>query len=364
MRRSSRLTLVGLFGLAGLLGAVACSDERREGAAAERGSTPTLAAPSDGSSAPGELSEGRDASGSGAELPSERAGETVDLWIGGDLHWGEGGPEVLEPLRSLVPSGSIGVLNLEGPIGDRPSDRVPAAAGEAPILSNGEAVPARLREIGVAVVGIANNHADDLGATGRGRTIEVLRAARVEPAGGDAGTAIVEHGGLKLAVSAHYLRPGEPVDLGEELRAARAGVDHLIATFHVDAPPSYLPSAELRAGVAQAVEAGATVVAAHGSHALARVERRGPAVIAWGLGNLAFACRCTDEVDAGILRVGLRGGELALAEWIPIAAGLDGQPLAPHPEAPLLFELLGSLRSSPGEVIDGRYRLELGGRRP
>ena len=312
---------------------------------------------SDGPTAP-EPSGGLDASSPVA--PRRTAGGGVDLWIAGDLHWGDGGAEVLAPLRSLVPAGSLGVLNLEGPIGARPSDKAPAAAGEAPVLSNSEAVPELLRGLGVGVVGVANNHADDLREAGRRRTIEALRGVGIDPVGGDAGSVIVERGGLRLGFSAHYLRPGAPVSVAEELRRLRAEVDHLIATFHVDAPPSYLPSAELRDGAEQAVEAGASVVAAHGSHALARLERRGEAVIAWGLGNLAFACRCTDEVDAGILRIRLRPGELALVEWIPIAAGLDGQPVAAHPEAPLLFELMGSLRSSPGEVVDGRYRLDLG----
>ncbi len=362
--------LIGLIGLIGQLGLAGCSGASGPGAGAEGArriggidpSTPSEASALGEASASGEASALGEASGPHDEDPEGGGREAVDLWIAGDLHWGEGGPQVLEPLRSLVPPGSLGVLNLEGPVGERPSDGVPPAAGEAPILSNGAAVPARLRSLGVAVVGVANNHADDLGAAGRLRTIEALRAVGIEPAGGDAGIVIVERGGLRLAVSAHYLRSGEPVEVREELREARAQVDHLIATFHVDAPPSYLPSAELRAGVEQAVDAGAVVVAAHGSHALARLERRGSAVVAWGLGNLAFACRCTDELDAGILRVRLGAGGVALAEWVPIAAGLDGQPLAPHPEAALLFQLMGSLRSSPGEVIDGRYRLDLGER--
>ncbi len=357
LRRRGLLRLVGLAGLAGLGGSAGCTKAEREGAAG-RGTGQALR--SERATDP-EVSQGLEV----ADIRESRrgAGEGVDLWIAGDLHWGEGGAEVLEPLRSLVPAGSLGVLNLEGPIGARPSDRVPSAAGEAPVLSNGEAVPGLLRALGVGVVGVANNHADDLGEAGRRRTIEALRGAGVDPVGGDVGAAIVERGGLRLGFSAHYLPPGAPVSVSEELRGLRAQVDHLIVMFHVDAPPSYLPSAELRAGVEQAVGAGASVVAAHGSHALARVERRGETVIAWGLGNLAFACRCTDEVDAGLLRIRLSPGGLTLAEWVPLAAGLDGQPVAAHPEGPLLFELLGSLRSSPGEVVDGRYRLDLGERR-
>lgn len=104
----------------------------------------------------------------------------------------------------------------------------------------------------------------------------------------------------------------------------------------------------MEAAVEAALAAGATVVAAHGTHQLARVERRGRAVIAWGLGNLAFACACTDETDGLLLRVELDADGAALrAAVVPVDAGLRGEAVRPAREAALVFDLLESLGSSP-----------------
>jgi len=88
-------------------------------------------------------------------------------------------------------------------------------------------------------------------------------------------------------------------------------------------------------------------VAAEGTHALGKVERRGGAVIAWGLGNLAFACDCTDEVDGALLEVDLDGQGAGAAAVVPVEAGLMGRPAAAAPDAPALYELLERIGSSP-----------------
>ena len=301
--------------------------------------------------------EGLDERSSAGPGVSENDPE-IDLWFGGDLHLGDLGPEVLAPLSTIVPAHGTGVLNLEGPIAASTAEEQ-FLPGDVPVLRNSESVPAVLRDLGVGVVGVANNHADDHGEAGRGATISLLRAADLAVAGGDAGVARIEREGIHLAITAHYLRPGQRPEFAAELREARTRADHLIATFHVDGPPSYLPSFELRAAVEVAIAASASLIIAHGSHALARLERRDGSVIAWGLGNLAFACHCTDEIDAALLRVRLRRDAVTLVEWIPIAAGIEGAAVAPHPEPALLIDLLASLGSSPGQRVGSRYRLDL-----
>ena len=112
--------------------------------------------------------------------------------------------------------------------------------------------------------------------------------------------------------------------------------------LHVSGPASYLPSAEARAAVDLALAAGADVVAAHGTHAVGPVERRGGAVIAWGLGNLAFNCVCTTETDGLLLHV-----DRGRADVWPIRAGMMAAPahLATDPEA--VYDLLTAIGSTP-----------------
>lgn len=265
----------------------------------------------------------------------------VELWIGGDVHVGQGTGEGLAPLSSAL-LGASGIVNLEGPVGDSRE----MGEGEGPRLANAPSALPALRAAGVRVAGIANNHAADRGPAGPLETAEALRRAGILPAGAPSGPAVLTVHGRRVVIAAHDLAGGVPAGMAEELGAARALGDVLIATFHVTGPPSYLPRPELRAAVDAALAAGARVVAAHGTHALGPVERREGAVIAWGLGNLLFACDCTDEVDGAILRVSI-DGEVVSARIIPIDAGLRGAAAGPGHNPGLLLDLFEALGSSP-----------------
>ncbi len=268
------------------------------------------------------------------------------LWFGGDVHFGasSGGRLAAIPrlVRKVVGSDAVGVVNLEGPIGSAPSE----AGGRK--LSNCAAAPAELTRAGVRVVGVANNHQDDFGRAGRGQTLRGLTAARLVPAGdGRHHVPIVYVAERRVAVTSHYLTStSEKRDLRRDLASARRQAQVLVASFHVDGPPSYLPQSKLRAAVDVAIDAGARVVVAHGTHAVGPVERRGDVVIAWGLGNVVFDCQCTREVDGLLLSVAI-DEHATRAFVIPIDAGLDGAPVRPASDPALTIQLLASLGSSP-----------------
>jgi len=268
--------------------------------------------------------------------------KTATLWIGGDVFLGTGGRGVLANIPSIV-RGAPGIVNLEGPVGDGTS------GGNPPRLTQAPAALAELRTSGIAAAGIANNHAGDAGPDGMAATARALASIGIQAAGGPAGAAVLELGGLRVAITAHDLANGVPPHLRADLEAARRRADVLVATFHVTGPPSYLPRPELIAAADIALAAGATVVAAHGTHMLARVERRGRAIIAWGLGNLAFACACTDEESGALLEVTLTPGGAGAASIIPIDAGLGDAPAHAAADPQLTLELLRALGSSPLE---------------
>lgn len=260
------------------------------------------------------------------------------LWLGGDVHLGAGDGAALAPLPALV-HGEPVVVNLEGPLG------ADAETSSAARLVNAPSAAAALERAGVRVAGVENNHARDLGDAGREATRTGLLAAGVQPAG----TARLQLAATRVTVVALDLAEVKDLEqLGAGLRARRAESDALVVTVHVTAPPSYLPTPELEAVVETALAAGASVVAAHGTHAVARVERRGDAVIAWGLGNLAFACHCTEETDGLLLRVELDArGRVTRTTVVPVDAGLHGEAFRPAKDAALTLELLESLGSSP-----------------
>jgi hypothetical protein len=255
----------------------------------------------------------------GATLVGGTKRGRTELWIGGDVELGDGHAR-FEGLDRVL-DGAAGMVNLEGPVGSRGG-----------LVWNAPQGLASLRAAGVRVAGIANNHALDRGAEGLAATRAALDAA---------GILTADRARLDgVTITAHDLGEGLPDHLAAELAGA------VVATFHVTGPPSYLPRPPLREAVDLALAAGALVVAAHGSHALGPIERRGRAVIAWGLGNLIFDCDCTREIDGAILRVSIDGGEVA-ARVVPIDAGLRGAPARPAHDPGLILDLFEALGSSP-----------------
>lgn len=272
-----------------------------------------------------------------------RARQPVELWFGGDVHLGRapaGGR--LAALASIV-DGAIGIVNLEGPIGEpEPGDNEIDGAA----LVNAPRALSGLGELGVQVIGIANNHAMDRGRKGETSTIAALSRGGFVAAGGAAGPARLDVDGARMVVTAHDLTSSTHAQREAELDAARREGEIVIATFHVTGPPSYLPSAALRQSVELALRMGAKLVVAHGSHAIGPVERRGDAIVAWGLGNLLFSCPCTEEVDGLVLRATMEAGR-ARALIAPIDAGLRGAPARLGHDPKLIVDLLEALGSSP-----------------
>lgn len=262
----------------------------------------------------------------------------VAFWFGGDVHLGKGGKNVLAKLKPLV-GDAIGVVNLEGAVGEKAAD--PSKLS----LLNFPAALAELSNLNIRVVGVANNHAGDAGPHGRAGTAHAVEAAGLLVAGGLAGAAMLKIGETRFVFTAHDLTDGVPANLETELTTTRARGEVLVCQFHVTGPASYLPRPELKTAVEIAVRAGAALVIAHGTHVVGPVERRGPTVIAWGLGNVAFACDCTKESEAILLLVHFEGDQLKRAEVVPISAGLDGGPAGPSPDPKGILDLLEAIGS-------------------
>lgn len=263
----------------------------------------------------------------------------IRVWLGGDVNLGDGGKGQLKDIAGMV-QGAAGIVNLEGPV----TPRIPAH-GKLRLWNSPQALQ-ELRVLNVRVAGIANNHALDAGQYAPVKTAEILRDNSIAPAGGFRGPAILKMNGVSLVVTAHDLTHGVPPKLQADLAAARRRGDVLIATFHVTGPASYLARPELRDAVETAYRSGADVIAAHGTHALGPVERRGHAIIAWGLGNLAFACDCTDEKDAILLLLEIQPHGEIKASVLPIQAGVNSQPAEPSKDPDGVFNLLESLGST------------------
>ena len=227
----------------------------------------------------------------------------VELWLAGDVYLATSRPVVDEALAAELRG--FGVVNLEGPVGT-------ALPGEGLRLVHDPASLPALATAGIAAASVANNHAADAGPGAV--TADALADVGIAAFGGDR---IASRSGVSFA--AFDLAGGVPPDLAARL----SGVEHpLVVAFHVTGDASPEPSPVLREAVDLAVAARAEVIVAHGTHVFAPVERRDGSVIAWGLGNFAFDCRCTNHTDGLALVVSL--GPTITARVVPIHAGLEG----------------------------------------
>lgn len=244
----------------------------------------------------------------------------------------------------------IGLANLEGPIGGREPKRCASAHCHA--FSQGPLTPRALKEAGIGAVSLANNHANDMGASGRRETLLALDAAGIHAAGlFERPAARWEVKGRRVALLSFTANSFAPdARKIEHAKAAIAkeaeGGALVIVAAHMGGegagrermPPGaemYLgenrgdPAAFARA----AIEAGASLVVGHGPHVPRALELHQGRLIAYSLGNCATGPGISTAGPSGwapVLRVSLgeRGEALAwrVEPFIQTAKGLAPDP--------------------------------------
>jgi len=230
----------------------------------------------------------------------------------GDVYLGQApdvalGPEVLSLLREA----DLVVANQEGPI----TDRQEHIAGKC-CLRSSPAAAQRLADWGVDAVTVANNHVFDAGWEGFQDTCRALRRAGIRWLG--AGHNLQEAtqplvlpvGDLKvglLAYSSEFVETTcagpdrfgcAPLEAGLMMRTIRSlkpQVDAVVVLPHWGYCRYTLPAPHQVTLAHQLVEAGANAVVGHHSHVTQAVVISGGSLIAYSLGNFAFA----DFVDRG-----------------------------------------------------------------
>ena len=281
----------------------------------------------------------------------------IVLAAAGDLELDErSGAAQLGSLGALLP-GQLRLLNLEGPLTTRGAAAGLDAAGRptgAPIRFRARPGAAALLHGRIDVVSLANNHALDQGLDGRDDTARALFSQGIAAAfsGHDAE---LGRAGQRVIVVARDFSAGvdaEAADqLGAAIQSARAR-GAVVVSLHWGQAGSLLPTRAQRELAARAASAGASVVVGHGPHTVQGIERRGRAVIAYSVGNLAFSCRCTDVLDAYVLVARIeRDGRATDVRALPIAAGLAGG--APRrADDPGLYDLIINLSRDLGSKAE------------
>lgn len=285
----------------------------------------------------------------------------VTVSAAGDLHLGSSSTEAqVAPLSELL-VGEVRFVNLEGPL--TASGRESGVEGNAdghPVSLRFNAPPeaARWLEGRVDVVSLANNHALDQGRAGLAETVALLHARGLQAATATEDALLTRQGEhLRLIARdlAEHVSAQEAAALVARVREARAS-GFVLVSLHWGRTGALLPSREQRELAGRLIDAGATAVLGHGPHTPQGIERHGRGVIAYSLGNLAFACHCTEERDAYVLRFGVDAEGAAVdVEALPVRAGLREPPQrAVEPEVAQLLRSLSEDLGSQVRIQDGR----------
>lgn len=221
--------------------------------------------------------------------------------------------------------------NLEGTFTERgePLDKLYTFRAP-PALAEG------LRGAGFDAVSLANNHALDFGPVGLRDTFDTLDATGVAHfgAGLDRREAeaplIVEVGGAFVALlgfsavdASEFAGAGTPgvaraevAGVTSAVAAITPAVDFVVVVFHFGTEYDATPTARQRELAAAAADAGAALVIGHHAHVLQPWERRGKALILYGLGNFVFDL---DREDLETLGEGPFATAIAIVELSNVA---------------------------------------------
>lgn len=269
------------------------------------------------------------------------------------------GPNLAQVFVELAPrlsAADLAIGNLEAPL---------IAEGKGPTRwardqMRGDPIYARvLRDAGFTALSVANNHAVQHGESGFAETVATLEAAAILPIGvrGEAPwsckPAIWRSHSTSVALLGYSWRPRqyglgappyaevEPAAVLADVARARSAHDFVIVSLHWGEEFVAQPSDdEVRFGRA-VVDAGAALVLGHHPHVARPVERHGPGLIAYSLGNAIADMVWMEDLRTGLLLEAALERELGNATVTRIridnsyVARLDNGSLGPVAVRPL-----------------------------
>lgn len=268
-----------------------------------------------------------------AEAPSEPPGPVTlvaigDVMLGRTVAWriehGPGSP--LDGVKDALRAADVTVANLECAMGTGGTPVKKAYTFRAPPKAADV-----LKDAGIDVVSLANNHILDFGPEVFAQTLSLLDAAGIQHAGAGASEAaahepaILAVKGNRLAFLSYVRVPAEGKNgvgfdtkswaargeapglawaddarITADVRAAKARADHVVVLLHSGNEESIFVSAAQGATAHAAIDAGASLVLGHHPHVLQAVERYKSGLIAYSLGNFVFDGK---DVLGGILTI-------------------------------------------------------------
>ena len=354
--RTRRALLPALVMLGALLAGCGSQDEPTEASASTETESPsesTSESPSDSGSPSESSSEDPSDTQEDPEETTPPADEpargTVTLGFAGDVHFEyhlraylDGGPRALGPITDALQAPDLMMLNVETALTDR--------GAPEPKLFNFRAPPRALdtlRDAGVDVVTLANNHAADYGEEGVADTLAAVRRSGLPAVGfgKDLKAALTpfttEIRGTDIAVfgmsdrpdstaSNWYARPDRPgiiahrhiPRLAAAVREAKQTADVVVVYAHWGDELATCPNERQLALLAELSAAGTDVLVGSHAHVLQGSGWKGDTYVNFGLGN--FIWYHNSQPASGVLNLTVRDGEVVGDAFVPAEIQASG----------------------------------------
>lgn len=268
------------------------------------------------------------------------AADTITVAAVGDVMMGSdfpvpllpknGGKDLLKKAAPFFHTADIAMANLEGPLVEGGEPVREPIEGRRYLFRMPPSYAANLREAGISMVSLANNHARDFGRRGLASTKRVLQEEGIQfsSKGGELAEFTVR--GVKVGIVSLSFGPpprsiAHPAAALEEIADLSGRYDILILSVHAGAEGKgalhvvpgmerFLeePRGDLIRFAHDAIDRGAALVIGHGPHVPRALELYKGRLIAYSLGNFA--------TYGGVSVAGASG----LAPLLTVRLGTDG----------------------------------------
>lgn len=198
-----------------------------------------------------------------------------------------------------------------------------------------------LKDAGVDIVTLANNHIYDYGPIGLNDTLEKLLADSIYFIGAGRNINEARHPvifyikGLKIAYFAYYgthkhsdSHPAVGDSSGtalrqlpiikEDIEKFRTKVDYVIVNFHWGIEKAEYPGQDQIYFAHSVIDYGADIIVGHHPHVLQGIEKYKGKIIAYSLGNFIFGGNSRKMYDTAILKIELKKKKDIAVSVIPI----------------------------------------------
>lgn len=295
--------------------------------------------------------------------PDENA---VEVMAVGDVQPGRGAVnDPFEHVRLWLREADLTVGNLESVIMDSPPARCRSLDRGGPVLHAPASAVARLRDAGFDILGLANNHALDLGADGLAETASHLEGAGIDvigagPVDGPVLQPLIQQvGGIRLAFlgfnglcGSQVALPGAgwvPVGWNQDrameaVAAARGQADAVIVSIHWGYEYETRVDPAQRDAAESLLEAGADLVIGHHPHVVQTIDVDAGRAVAYSLGNFV-SDQSQPEAQRGlIVRAFFDEEGLRALQALPVWTGPRPKLMAPEESESLLTRVAPSSR--------------------